>query len=32
MENDKTPGIDELSKEFHEAFWDDGKNSITDIT
>ena len=25
MKNDKTPGNNELSKEFHEFFWDDVK-------
>ena len=26
MENDKSPGNDELSKEFYECFWNEIKN------
>ena len=30
MKNDKSPGNDEITKEFYEFFWDDIKNSLSD--
>ena len=30
MKNDKSPGNDRITKEFHELFWDDIKHSLSD--
>ena len=30
MKNDKSPGIDGITKEFYEFFWDDIKNLLSD--
>ena len=31
MKNDKFPGNEGITKEFYEFFWDDIKNSLSDL-